>query len=215
MPSYAVYRPILRHNLPTREPLSGGQLPGARANKPPIDRCESTAIHRRRSLTCDDVDAQFARNSRLTAVSVPRNPRQNSCTRCVTRQLSCIWRPGRAPQRPCRPGIWPVLTWASVPEWSVRLPPSGPTSCPLIHHSPGPYRPQIIRLIEPQKARISLLTHKTTAVYRISGRGGSPNQLRRWRLSPDAVRRRPAHDRAGRVRHANRPRRNRPPSGNR
>jgi len=44
VPSYAVYRPILRHNLPTREPLSRGPLPGARANKPPIDRCESTTI---------------------------------------------------------------------------------------------------------------------------------------------------------------------------
>ena len=53
---------------------------------------------------------RFARNSRLTAASVPRNPRQNSCTRCLTRHLSCIWRPGRAPLRPCRTGIWAGLT---------------------------------------------------------------------------------------------------------
>lgn len=45
----------------------------------------------------------------------------------------------------------------------------------------GALPPQIIRLIEPQKARISLLTHKTTAVRRISGREAPGNQRRRWR----------------------------------
>ena len=53
---------------------------------------------------------RFARNSWLTAVSAPRNPGENSCTRCLTRHLSGIRRPGRAPQRPCRTGIWHVLT---------------------------------------------------------------------------------------------------------
>jgi hypothetical protein len=66
---------------------------------------------------------RFARNSRLTAVSAPRNPGENSCTRCLTRHLSGIWRPGRAPQHPCRTGIWHVL--ASRPAAGVVRPIAG------------------------------------------------------------------------------------------
>jgi len=56
VPSYAVYRPILRHNPLAREPLSRGPGLGVPAITPPIDQCQSSAIASIGALTCDDVE---------------------------------------------------------------------------------------------------------------------------------------------------------------